>query len=159
MPFQIFSVDTSILPDNVLNLVDDAFYKVVEVVAGPIEAKLLEIQGIRSVYSFLNTDDTFGILTFKCSTLSNIKKSICFEIDDNDDNTIMIKPGCRSNIRYLHQLLSQKHDEHMKKYKYKYNGYKQSQSINNTTSLNLSQNLSQASSTPATQQQAIGASG
>ncbi|CAF3833034.1 unnamed protein product [Rotaria sp. Silwood1] len=159
MPFQIFSVDTSVLPDNVLLLVDDAFYKMVEVVAGPAEAQLLEFQGIRGVYSFLNTDDVFGILALKCSTLTNIKKLICFEIDDGDVNTAIIKPGCRSNIRYLHQLLSQRHDEHMKQNKYKSSGNKQSQlTKNNDTSLNLSQDLSQASSTSTTQQQSTGTS-
>lgn len=160
MPFQIFSVDTSVLPDNVLSLVDDAFYKMVEVVAAPVEAKLLEVQGIRGVYSFLNTEDVFDILTLKCSTLINIKKLICFKIDDAVDSTAIIKPGCRSNIRYLHQLLSQRHGEHMKQNKYKSSGNKQSQlTKNNDTSLNLSQDLSQASSTSTTQQQSTGTSG
>ncbi|CAF4164941.1 unnamed protein product [Rotaria sordida] len=150
---------TSVLPDNVLSLVDDAFCKMVEVVAGPAEAQLLEFQGVRGVYSFLNTDDVFGILALKCSTLTNIKKLICFEIDDGDVNTAIIKPGCRSNIRYLHQLLSQRHDEHMKQNKYKSSGNKQSQlTKNNDTSLNISQDLSQASSTSTTQQQSTGTS-
>lgn len=160
MPFQIFSVDTSVLPDNVLSLVDNDFYQMVEIIAGPAEAKLLEVQGIRGVYSFLNTEDVFDILTLKCSTLINIKKLICLEIDDDDVNTAIIKPGCRSNIRYLHQLLSQRHDEHMKKNKYNSNGNKQSQlTKNNDTSLNLSQYLSHASSISTTQQQSTGAAG
>ena len=132
----------------------------VEAIAGPAEAKLLEVQGIRGVYSFLNTEDVFGILSLKCSTLRDIKKLICFEVDDADDNTAIVKPGCRSNIRYLHQLLSQRHDEHMKQNKYKSNENKQSQlTKNNDTSLNLSQDLSQASSTSTTQQQSTGTSG
>ncbi|CAF2085451.1 unnamed protein product [Rotaria magnacalcarata] len=55
MPFQIFSVNTSALPDNVLSLVDDAFYKIVEVVAGPAEAQLLDVQADlpKRVYSIL----------------------------------------------------------------------------------------------------------
>ena len=161
MPCQIISVDTSVLPDDVLSLVDNDFYQMVEVIAGPAEAKLLEVQGVRGVYSFLNTEDVFGILTLKCSALINIKKLICFEIDDDDDaNTAEVKPGCRSNIRYLHQLLSHRHDEHMKKTKYKSNGNKQSQLTKNIdTSLNLSQDFSQASSVSKTQQQSTRTSG
>lgn len=162
MPFQLSSVDTSVLPDDVLSLVDNDFYQMVEFIAGPAEAKLLEVQGVRGVYSFLNTEDVFDILTLKCSTLINIKKLICFEIDDDDDvNKSEVKPGCRSNIRYLYQLLSQKHDEHMKKKnKYKSSGNKQSQlTKNNDTGLNVSQDLSQASSIAKTQQQSTGISG
>lgn len=154
MPFQILSVDTSVLPTDVLSLYDDRFYQMVEIIAGPLEAKLLEIQGIRSVYSFLNTEDVFDILSIKCSALNNIKKLICLEADDQ---TFTVKPGSRSNIRYLHQLLSQKHDEHLKKNKYKSNGNKQSQLLqNNHTSLNLSQDSSVASQTSVIQQQHTG---
>ena len=112
MPFQILSVDTSVLPIDVLSFYDTSFYKMVEKIAGPPEAKLLEAQGIRGVYSFLNTEDVFDILSIQSSALNNIKKAICLEADDH---TFTVKPGSRSNIRYLHQLLSQKHDEYLKK--------------------------------------------
>ena len=55
MPSKILSFDTSVLPKDVLSLHDDNFYLVAQQIAGVAEAKLLEIQGIRSVYSFLNT--------------------------------------------------------------------------------------------------------
>ena len=106
------SVDTSVLPNDVLSFHDDSFYLIVEQIAGSAEAKLLEIQGIRSVYSFLNTDDVFDILSISCSALNNVRQSLCLEADDR---TFMVKPGCRSSIRYLHQLLFQKHEEHLKK--------------------------------------------
>ena len=109
MPLQ--TLDTSILPFDTLSFYDDKFYDLAEKIAGTDEAKLLEIQGIRSVYSFLNTEDVFEILTVSCSALKVIKKSVCFEADDK---SFLVKPGCRSNIRYLYQLLYQKHEEHLK---------------------------------------------
>lgn len=109
MPLQ--TLDTSILPVGALSFYDDVFYDLVKNIAGTAEAKLLETQGIRSVYSFLNTEDVFEILKISCSALNIIKKSVCFEADDK---SFIIKPGCRSNIRYLYQLLQQKHEEHLK---------------------------------------------
>ncbi|CAF3040302.1 unnamed protein product [Rotaria sp. Silwood2] len=109
MPLQ--ALDTSILPSDALSFYDNSFYDLVKNIAGTTEAKLLEIQGIRSVYSFLHTDDIFEILTIKCSALNDIKASICLEADDK---TFIVKPGYRSNIRYLYKLLHQKHEEHLK---------------------------------------------
>jgi hypothetical protein len=83
MPFQILFVDTSVLPTDVLSLYDNNFYQMVETIAGPAEAQLLEVQGIRGVYSFLNTEDVFDILSIKCSALNNIKKLICLEGENN----------------------------------------------------------------------------
>ncbi|CAF1203412.1 unnamed protein product [Rotaria sordida] len=208
MPFEILSVDTSVLPTDVLSLYDDSFYRLVEIIAGPAEANLLESQGIRSVYSFLNTEDVFHVLSIQCSALNNIKKSICLEADDNtftvkpgcrrnkqsqlpqnndtttnlsqdpsetaptsaahqqytgtlgDDNTFTVKPGCRSNIRYLYQLLYQKQEEHLKKITHKSKGNKRSQlSQNNDTTTNLSQDPSETSPTSATHQQYTGTLG
>lgn len=130
---KISSADTSILPNDVLSLRDENFYDIVRKIAGVSEATLLEIQGIRSAYSFLNTDDVFAILSIPCSALSNVKKTICLELDDQ---TLVVKPGCRSGIEYLHQLLYQRHEEHLKQKVRRSKGTK-----------NVSTNLAQASST------------
>ncbi|CAF4572565.1 unnamed protein product [Rotaria sp. Silwood1] len=105
--------NTSILPTDILSFCDEDFYKVVEKFAGSAEAKLLEAQGIRSVYSFLNTEDVFAILSISCPVLNDIKRLVCFEADDR---TYTVKPGCRGSIRYLYQLLYQKHEEHLKEH-------------------------------------------
>lgn len=111
MPLQSISRDTSILPDDVLSFYDDKFYQIVDKIAGPAEAKLLEVQGIRGVYSLLNTEDVFDILSISCAALKGIRKQVCLEADDN---TFTVKPGCRSNILFLSQLLRQKHEQHLK---------------------------------------------
>lgn len=116
MSQKTFSIDTSVLPVDALSFYDDKFYKMVEAVAGTAEAKLLEVQGIRSVYSFLNIQDVFEILSIPCSALTHIKRSICLQADDD---TYMVKPGCRSSLTYLHQLLYKKNKEHVKELMYR----------------------------------------
>jgi len=150
MPSVVIVVDTSVLPTDALSFYDDNFYRLVEKIAGLAEAKLLEVQGIRGVYSFLNTEDVFDILSISCSALKEIRKSICLEADDK---TYMVKPGCRSNIRYLYQLLHQKHEEHLKEIPSKSKRKKQSQSQQrNSTAMDLSQDPAQDTSILSSQQ-------
>ena len=155
MSAQTLFVDTSILPADVLSFYDDAFYRMVERIAGLGEAKLLEIQGIRSVYSFLNTEDVFQILSVQCAVLKEVKKFICLQADDQ---TYIIKPGCRSNIRYLYQLLHQKHQEHVKQITTKSRRNKQSQQTTGSD-MNLSQDSVQHSPTSLVHQQDTTTSG
>ncbi len=86
---QSLSLDTSILPIDVLSFYDDNIYQIVEKIAGPAEAKLLEAQGIRSIYSFLNTDGVFDILSISYAALKEIRKLFFFEADDE---TFTVKP-------------------------------------------------------------------
>ncbi|CAF1597035.1 unnamed protein product [Adineta ricciae] len=111
MPELKLHFDTSILPTDVLSLCDGPFYEIVQKIAGEGEAKLLQVQGIRSVYSFLNTEDVFEILSVPCNALKAAKELVCLEANDK---TFMVKPGCRSSVRYLYQLLQQKREEHLK---------------------------------------------
>lgn len=108
MPTHTPSVDTSILAFDVLSFYDDRFYQLVRTIAGGAEANLLEMQGIRSVYSFLNTEDVFEILSIQCAALNNVKKLVCLE---KIDKTFTVKPGYRSSVRYLSQLLNRRHEE------------------------------------------------
>ena len=111
MPTHALLVNTSVLPLDVLSFYDEQFYHLVETMAGAAEASLLEVQGIRSVYSFLNTEDVFDILSIPCTALSNVRQSVCLE---KVDRTFIVKPGCRNSMLYLSQLLNRKHEEHMK---------------------------------------------
>ena len=111
MPAHTLSVNTSVLPLDVLSFYDEQFYHLVEAIAGAPESSLLEVQGIRSVYSFLNTEDVFEILSVPCVALTNLRQLICLE---KVDGTFTVKPGCRSSILYLSQLLRRKHEEQMK---------------------------------------------
>ncbi|CAF3801538.1 unnamed protein product, partial [Rotaria sp. Silwood1] len=129
----------------------------VEKIAGSIEAKLLETQDVRSVYFFLNTEDVFDILSIPCSPLKDIKILVCLVADDN---TFIVKPGCRSSTRYLHQLLQQKHEEHLKEITLKSKRHKQTIiHQNNTTITDLSQDPTQTVSTPSVHQHSMETAG
>ena len=129
MPSNVLHFDTSVLPIDALTLCDDVFYELFGIMAGPGEAKLLQAQGIRSFYSFLSTEDVLAILSIPCQALRNARSMVCLEADDK---TFIVKPGCRSNIAYLCQLLRQKHEEHMKKIGSKSKRTKHSQSQSNS---------------------------
>ena len=157
MPLQLLSLDTSILPADVLSLYDENFNRIVEKIAGHVEAKLFEAQGILSVYSFLNTEDVFDILSISCAALKDIRKLVSFEADDKN---FTVKPGCRGTILYLYQLLHQKHEEHAKEIALKSKKNKQTQSQrNNATSMYLSQDSLQVGLTSSSQQQNISTTG
>jgi hypothetical protein len=157
MPLQTISLDTSVLPADALSYYDDTFYQIVEEIAGLAEAKLLEVQGVRSVYSFLNIEDVFDILSISCSALNDIKKSVCFEAYDN---SFIVKPGCRSNVRYMYHLLHQKHEEHLKHISIKSKRNKQPMSLLNTNIvIGNTQDPVQPASTLSSQQQPTIASG
>ncbi|CAF2756206.1 unnamed protein product [Rotaria sp. Silwood2] len=111
MPQPTWNMDLTILPGDVLSLYGEPFYELVRKLAGPGEAKLLEIQGIRSAYSLINTEDIFDILNYPCKALNEVKTSICLLLDDN---RYIIKAGCKSNLRYLIQLFTLKNQEHLK---------------------------------------------
>ena len=91
MLLEWFSVDTSVFSTDVMSFHDDSFCRL----AGMSEVILLKVQGTRFVYSFLNTEDVFDILTIQCCALNNIRRVICLE---TADHTFIMKLGCRSII-------------------------------------------------------------
>jgi hypothetical protein len=156
-----FSVDISVLPDDVFSLYDEKFYEIVKQFAGPDEAKLLEIQGIRSVYSFLFTENLFEIFELPCRAIADIKKNMCLLLENK---TYMIKQGCKSNLRYLTKLLNSKNEEHLKKVASKTKLKRQqlqpvTSTTTNVTSSNTSLQSSSASSMPVQLTQTTATSG
>ncbi|CAF1549036.1 unnamed protein product [Adineta ricciae] len=79
MPELKLHFDTSILPTDVLSLCDGPFYEIVQKIAGEGEAKLLQVQGIRTI----NTVDlssfasfaVYSLLSFFALYFSSLKKS------------------------------------------------------------------------------------
>ena len=101
-------VDTSVLPSDIFGYRDEEFYSIVDQLAGTEEAELLRIQSIRTVNSFLRITNIFDILTIDSKEINNVKRQICFLLDDN---TYVIKPGIRGSIEYLRDLFLQKTKE------------------------------------------------
>ncbi|CAF3469679.1 unnamed protein product [Rotaria socialis] len=111
MPPSTLNVNITVLPSGVLSLFDEPFYELVRKLAGPVKAKLLEVQGIRSAYSLIHTEDIFDILKYACKALDEIKRKVCLLLNDN---RYIVKPDCKSNMRYFTQLLNLKNQEHLK---------------------------------------------
>ena len=102
MPLQTFLLDTSVLPIDVLSFYDGNLYQIFEKIAGLAEVKLLSVEGIRSFLLFLNTEDILEILSLPCAALQEVEGLVSLEADDK---TLIVKPGCRSSIRYFFQLV------------------------------------------------------
>ncbi|CAF3072328.1 unnamed protein product, partial [Rotaria sp. Silwood2] len=131
MPPTTLNVDITILPADVLSLFDEPFYELVHKLAGPVEAKLLEVQGIRSAYSLIHTEDVFDVLKYECKALDEIKRKACLFLNDN---RYIVKPGCKSNIRYFTQLLNLKNQEHLKSIGLRMKSKNKSNDTDNTSS-------------------------
>ncbi|CAF0903536.1 unnamed protein product [Adineta steineri] len=78
MPSPKLNIDITVLPPNVLSLYDEPFYELVCELADPVEAKLLQVQGVRSAYSLMNIDDVFDILKCQRKALDEIQKMLVF---------------------------------------------------------------------------------
>ena len=91
-PKPIF-VDTSVISSNIFNYRDDEFYSIIGQLTGLEEAGFLKVHDIRTVNSFLRIENVFNVLTIDAEEINNIKKDICFMLNDD---TYIIKP-LRSN--------------------------------------------------------------
>ena len=94
----------SMLPDNVLTLRDDEFYKFVQSVVGKPLYDILKIQSINSTQSLLDTDDIFEIFKYDSPDLTEIKSKSCFEVDGE----YVVKVGIKNSSVYLTTLLKTK---------------------------------------------------
>lgn len=111
MPDNRMNVDTSILPDNVLSYIDKQFYDLVQELTSPNEAKILKIQLINSINSFVLTKNLLEFINFDNADVQELKDQICFKLSNN---TFVIKPGVTSNLQYLTNLFNKKIDENQK---------------------------------------------
>ena len=106
-PKPIF-VDTSVISSNIFNYHDDEFYSFIGQLTGLEEAGFLKVQGIRTVNSFLRIENVFDVLTIDAEEINNIKKDICFMLNDN---TYIIKSGIKVSFEYLRDLFPRKQKE------------------------------------------------
>jgi hypothetical protein len=92
------------LPDNVLTLKGDEFYKFIQSVVGEPLNDILKIQSIDSTQSFLDTKDIFEIFKYDSPDLFEIKTKSCFKINGE----YVVKVGIKNNLAYLTALLAKK---------------------------------------------------
>ncbi|CAF1459087.1 unnamed protein product [Adineta ricciae] len=96
------SVDISILPDDIFELVDYRFYDFIQSTAGDSLAKILKIQLINSVTKLLNTPDVFAFFQYDIKETDVIKLESCYI---SKSGQVIVKPGIQSAFSFLMKLL------------------------------------------------------
>lgn len=101
-------VNTKVLPPNIMDLRDDAFYDFIRQFSGKKVAELLAFQECNSVDSFLGCDDVTALLQLKSDQLDELKKNVSITLIDG--STVLL-PGIQSSIINLEEVLSKKREE------------------------------------------------
>jgi hypothetical protein len=110
------SIDLNNLPDEVLSYSNDQFYTFIENCLGVDEMNLLKLQSIKNIRTLLNVPDIFHVFSINCKELADLKNSICF-VDEDDNNNIVIKSGIKAGIENLITTLKEKNSKYIKRTK------------------------------------------
>jgi len=93
------------IPQNIMELEDDRFFKFVKQFSGEKVAVLLEFQDINNVECLMACKDPFEILTLDSDDLLDLKKKICVKLNNN---THAVLPGIKSKMNILKNSLVKK---------------------------------------------------
>ncbi|CAF1178531.1 unnamed protein product [Rotaria sordida] len=104
-------VDTKVVLFDVFTYQDDDFYNLISQLAGPDEAALLKIQGIRTVNAFLRIPNIFDVFNINVKEVNDIKTKTCFILENNN---YIVKSGIKGSIEYLRDLFGRKQGELLK---------------------------------------------
>ena len=88
-------VDTKVVPSDAFTYQDDDFYNLISQLAGPDEAALLKIQGIRKVNAFLRIPNIFDVFNINSKEVNDVKTKTCFILEN--DNYI-VKSDIKGSI-------------------------------------------------------------
>ena len=105
------SVNTKLIPSNIMDLRDEAFYDFIRQFSGKKVAELLSFQECNGVDSFLGCDDVTAVLQLKSDQLNELKKSTCITLSDG---SVVLLPGLESSIINLKKVLKKKREEIIK---------------------------------------------
>lgn len=101
--------DISVLPSNILSLQNYDFFKIVENLAGDIVAKLLRIQSIRNVRTFMLVPDILAVFKINSFEIEQVKSRACFRLENDG---YIVKIGVELSLRYLRDLFATKIHEY-----------------------------------------------
>jgi len=107
MPVTVNVHDISRLPENVLELEGNDFYRLTKGITGELFTEVLKIQAIDSFFVFSQITDVFEIFQHDYATLKDLKSKVGFTMDDG---TFHIKNGLKIQYEYLSKLLKLKLD-------------------------------------------------
>ena len=94
-----------VLPDDIFDYENEAFYNFVHNFIGSIEAEILKVQSIRNARLLLLIPDVFSFFELECDDVIDLKKRACFIMNNN---TYVVKSGIRFSIDYLFKLVRSK---------------------------------------------------
>jgi hypothetical protein len=97
--------DISRLPENVLELEGDDFYRLTKSLSGELFTEVLKLQGIDSVFLFSRTNNIFEIFQHDSATFQHLKSRIGFKLDDG---TFQVKAALQIQFEYLSKLFKSK---------------------------------------------------
>ena len=90
--------DTSTLPQNILELRDDAFLAAVKKRSSQVVVDILQVQGISDVDTYLEIGDKMDfIMKYTNADLLAIRKKACIELSDGlgSPSTYAVLPGVK----------------------------------------------------------------
>ena len=107
-------VSLAVLPKDVITLKDDQFYDLVEHLSSNDVSRILRIQCINSVNTFLLCKNILQSILLPTSAFDDLREDVCLRLDHNNNNTHVIHVGIIGQIEYLTELFRKKHFEEAK---------------------------------------------
>ncbi|CAF0969260.1 unnamed protein product [Rotaria sordida] len=100
--------DATIIPNNLLSLKGDEFYKFIKQLSGEMPCEILKIQLIDSTEAFMNSDNLFDIFKYNSPEINCLRDKIYFRAENGD---YILKSGITTNLSLLTNLLNEKKKE------------------------------------------------
>ncbi|CAM4843680.1 unnamed protein product [Rotaria magnacalcarata] len=107
-------INTSTLPPNIFELQHNEFYDFVERHCGHIQAKILQLQHISDVSTFIECGDPTEIFKYHGEKLNELKHLACLI---TNDGTCIVFPGIIASFKTLKKRFLKKHEDDAKKAK------------------------------------------
>lgn len=101
-------MDTKLIPSNIMDLRDEAFYDFIRQLSGKRVAELLAFQECNGVDSFLGCKDVTAVLHLKSDQINDLKNKMAITLTDG---SVALLPGIESSISNLIKLLKKKREE------------------------------------------------
>ncbi len=90
--------DPTIIPDNLLNLKGDEFFKCIKQLGGEMLCEILKIQLIDSTEAFVNSNNLFDIFQYNSPEINCLRDKIYFRTENGD---YILKSGITTNLSLL----------------------------------------------------------
>lgn len=97
--------DQTIVPNNVLSLKGDDFYKFIKQLGGEMLCEILKIQLIDSTETLMNSNNLFDIFQYNSPEIDCLRDKIYFK---TENGSYILKIGIKANLSLLTNILNKK---------------------------------------------------